>query len=213
MIVVSEILSRVSRLLNDEDNVTWTVPELIDWINDGAAQIVTRRPPAGSVTDTLTLEEGVLHRLDSNDIALLDLTRNIKSDDKPGRPISRTSRYLLDSFEPDWYERTPEGTIVHFTVDDRDPTIFYTYPPVEEGTKAEALVSRAPVKVSESTDELAMDRVYMGPLVSYIAHRALSKDDEGANAQAASLFYGQFAEALGSQNETSAVVSPNRSEA
>lgn len=213
MIVVSDILIRVSRLLNDEDNITYTVPELIDWINDGATQIVIRRPPAGAVTDTLTLEEGALHRLGSDTIALLDLPRNIKADDSPGRPITRTSRYLLDSFEPGWYELPPEDTVVHFTLDDRDPTIFYTYPPVIADTKVESLVAQAPAKVSAEGDELAIDRSYMGALVSYVAHRALSKDSEMANAQAASLFYQQFAEALGSQNETTGAVSANRSEA
>lgn len=214
MILVSDLLRRVGNLLNDRGHITWPIPELIDWANDGAAQIITRRPPAGSVTETLTLSEGALQSVNDPDvIAVLDIPYNITASGGPGQPIARTSRYQLDTWEPGWYEHPPGDKVVHYTIDDRDPTQFYVYPPVKEGVEVEALVARIPVTVADKSASIRMDRVYLSALASYVAHRALSKDDELGNTQAAALFYSQFAEALGSQNETTAVVSANRGEA
>lgn len=53
-IPAAEIIRRVGAILQDEDHVRWTVPELLEWINDGARETIVRRPAARAMTADLT---------------------------------------------------------------------------------------------------------------------------------------------------------------
>lgn len=206
---VSDILDKVRRVLNDErEPYRWSDDELIGWINDGAGAIVVIRPAAGSKTDTIDLVEGVYQELPDGGLQVLDVVRNIKSDDTPGRAVQRTDRQLLDSLEPDWYSRKQVDQIRHFMTDDRNPRAFYVYPPVNAGGKVEVLYSAQPDKVSAPGDSLDLDRSYVGPLVSYTLYRALAKDSEYANGQVAVAHKQDFDNTLGIRTQTQLVNSP-----
>lgn len=197
---VGDVFTRTAIVLNDEDHVRWTQDELFLWLNDAASEVVIRRPAARSITQELTLIEGPLQTLPEGAIQLLDVTRN-----KPGRPISRVMRRLLDDQFPDWYDLSPARTkaIKHYTLEDIAPTQFYVYPPAKAGLKVEATYSAAPPVVSSVNDNVLLDRAYIGPLVSYILYRALAKDSEFANGAVAMTHFQAFNEALGVQNSVS----------
>lgn len=207
-IPVAEIDSRLSAILNDADRIRWPLEERIAWINDAASEIVIARPPAHSVTDIVELVEGALQYAPESALQLLDVVRNIKADGKPGRPVSRTDRDLLDEQEPSWYERKPASAIKHYTFDDRLPREFYVYPPVMAGVKVELRYSSPPPVVAGLGDDLELHRAYIGPVVSYVLYRALAKDSEYANGVVAAAHLQAFNQAIGARNEISVAIGP-----
>lgn len=207
-IPVADIDLRLSAILNDEDRLRWPLDERLAWINDAAAEIVLVRPAAGAKTADIELVEGVYQTVPDGGLQVLDVIRNLKADGKPGRPISRTDRSLLDEQEPSWYEKRPGDVVKHYTYDDRNPKAFYVYPPVKTGVTVETLYAAPPPEVAAIEDELQMDRTYIGPVVSYVLYRALAKDSEYANGVVAAAHLQAFNAAIGARNEISVAVSP-----
>ncbi len=201
---VGDILTRASITLNDEEFVRWTKPELYGWVNDGACEIVLRRPAARPVTDVITLEAGTFQRTPDGTLNLLDVIRNVG-----GRPVRRIDRQLLDDQLPTWQEQKQAAAIKHFMFDEATPTTFYVYPPAKAGTQVEALYSAAPPVIGDDEDLVLLDRAYIGPMVSYVIYRCLAKDSEYANAAMATAHFQAFSEALGSQNTVTEAASPN----
>lgn len=199
-IPVRDIISRAATILNDEDHVRWPIDELLNWINDGAAEIVIRRPQARARVASVDLVAGPLQSLPEGAIQLIDVVRNL-----PGRPVSRVSRRLLDDQDPDWYDAKP-GKTRHYTLEEETPTHFYVYPPAVADAKVEAKYSEAPPAVASENDTLDLDRAYIGPLVSYTLYRALAKDSEFANGAVAVSHFQAFTEALGTSNAVTTAV-------
>ena len=202
-ILVSEILEKAATVLNDSSFVRWTKPELIGWINDGAAEIVIRRPSAHAITEVVSLVAGVLQKLPADGIQLLDIPATAD-----GYPVGRTERKLLDDQYPGW-RRMKAGRTKHYTYDERTATTFYVYPAAVDGAQVELFYSAPPAKVASDAETLDLDRVYLSPLISFILYRALAKDSEFANGTIAAAHYSAFETALGTQNQTAAAVSPN----
>lgn len=210
-IAVAELIRRAGFVLQDEEHDRWTVPELIDWINDGAAATIEIKPSARSVFEVIELVEGTLQKIPDNGTRLLDVTRNIKADGTtPGRAVRLVDRQLLDDQNPDWHAAKKSATVKHYTFDDRATSEFYVYPPAVAGTKVEVMYAELPPIVASESDTLDMSRKYIDPLVSYMCYRANSKDSEFANGQVANLYYQAFAGALGASSQSSATNSPNQ---
>ena len=204
-IPVSEITSSAAIALQDEDHVRWPLTELYRWINQGAAEIVLRRPAARSLTEDVPLVLGTLQKIPSGGIELLDIPRNAA-----GGPVRLIDRQLLDDTVPTWHTMKPAASIKHYSFDERTPTTFYVYPPAREGIAVQMLYSAAPPEIAGIDESIDLDRAYLGPMVSYVLYRAYAKDAETGNAQLAVAHLGAFNDALGSQNEVTAAVSPNR---
>lgn len=199
-----DIIRRASIVLNDEDMVRWPLAELIAWLNDGAAEVVVRRPAARAVIDTIELVEGCLQVLPEGCIELMDVVRNVG-----GRPIRRTDRQLLDDIDPNWTVMKPASVVKHFTFDERAGTSFHVYPPAKVGVQVQALFSQAPPPATDAESQIDLGREYIGPLVSYLLYRALAKDSEYANGALAAAHYSAFSEAVGVRNEVAGAVTPN----
>lgn len=204
-----DILERAAIILNDEDLVRWTSEELFTWLNDGACEVVIRRPAAHAVTAAITLDAGTFQKLPDGGLQLLDVIRNVKADGSAGRPVRRVDRRLLDDSTPTWQEMKQADIIKHFMFDEATPLTFYVYPPAKAGTKVDALHSVAPPAVAAVDDELALDRAYIGPLVSYVLYRAFSKDSEASNGNVAALHFQAFTESLDVRNGVTNAASPN----
>ena len=207
MIPVAEITTSAGIVLNDEDHFRWDLQELYQWINQAASAVVVIRPQAGAVTEIIELAEGALQAIPEDGLELLDVIAN-----GDGYPVDRTSRHDLDAQAPGWRAGKKKGRVRHFTFDDRQPTVFYVYPPVVAGTQVEVAYARPPAKISAETDTLGLDRSYLPAVVSYVLHRALAKDSEYADGQMSAMHYQAFQNALGIQTQSAASVSPNRNE-
>lgn len=210
-ILAADLVIRAGQILNDEDNVRWTVLELLEWINDAARETIIRRPAARAVTSVLSLVGGTRQALPADSVELLDVARNIGADGvSPGRSIRRVDRQLLDDQFPDWHMARPKSSIKHFTFDERSPKIFYVFPPaVASGVNIEALYSQLPPVIVDAQEMLDIGAEYLNALLEYVCYRALSKDSEYANGQIAALHYQAFTDAVGTNNQTTTANSPN----
>jgi hypothetical protein len=205
----TDIDRRVSNLLLDATSKRWGLAERIDWINDGMTEIVTRRPAANAVTEVLTCAAGSEQALPIGGIMLLDVIRNINSNDTPGRSIRRVDRQLLDDQDPSWHTLAAQSFAYHFTFDERTPKTFYLYRPVAAGTKIELVYGKLPTKITALSETLTLAEEYASALTSYVCWRALSKDSEYANGAQAVAHYQAFMASIGEQNNTTAAASPN----
>lgn len=210
-IPVSDILMRLGHLLHDIEQVRWTEPELIAWINDGAAEVVVRRPSAHIVTESFALAAGALQTLPAGGCQLIDVKRNVSATKK--YPIQRADRYQLETMDMGWYDSEAGTYVRNYSYDDRVPTEFYVWPGVAAGVQVEIAYSCPPALVVDNTESVDLPREYIGPMVSYVAYRALSKDFEYNNVNVAMGHYQAFSEALGTNTQTQLSVSPNGGEA
>jgi len=209
-ISASILIQRAGFLLQDDEHVRWTVPELITWINEAAGALVTIRPSAGSKLVVLPLVAGTQQTLDDDVVQLLDIVRNVGADDvTPGRAIRLAERHLFDSADPDWHTRPGKATIKHYLYDDRTPNVFYVYPPALAGTKVQASITAMPEQVLATTDTLQLDAQFESALVNYMVFRAFAKDSEYANGAIATGYYQAFQAALGGKDAGEQSVSPN----
>jgi hypothetical protein len=209
-ISVATLIQRAGFLLQDEDHVRWTVPELVSWINEAAGALVTLRPSSGAQLVTLVLVAGTQQLLDDNVVQLLDVVRNLGADGvTPGRAIRLAERHLFDSADPDWHTRAGKAVIKHYLYDDRTPNVFYVYPPALAGTRIQGSLSVMPASISAGTDNLALDSQFESALVNYVVFRAFAKDSEYANGAIATGYYQAFQAALGGKDAGEQSVSPN----
>lgn len=197
MIKVSDVLSRLSILLMDEDFIRWEKAELIGWMNDAVGEIVVRRPAAGGRTITATLSAGVLQSVEDNVILIFDIIRNLPN----GIGIHIAERQRLEEADPDWYSTEGTTSIKHYCYDNRVPNKFYVYPPAAEGAQVEMSVSMTPAIVTDEAEEIDIAEEYISPIVSYCMYRAMMKDAEYSNAQISVAYFQAFSEALGTNTQ------------
>lgn len=205
MPIVSDLISRCNRLLHQEDGapVRWSADELVQWLNDGYAAIVSARPDANAVTASVNLVAGVLQSIPEGAHALITVVRNT-ADPSTGAAIQVITRATLDRMARDWARHDPSVSI-DIVAPDADPKRFYVYPPAKQGAQIEMVYSIVPephaAYASSKNDQLKLDITYMPALVDYVVYRALSKDaDFAGNANRAQQHYAAFAAAIGPQS-------------
>lgn len=220
-----ELLTKASRILQDDAHVRWTLPELVGWINDGQRAIVLAKPSANAESMALTLVEGTLQSLTTaSHLMLLRLPRNLKSATPPlkgGRVIRPTSREMLDSSFPAWHDpnENPYRAVVRqYVYDEANPREFYVYPGNDGNGIVEAVVSVLPTFLTASGDvdtlasysaALGLPEPYAVLLMDYVLYRAFSKDDSAADSSRSRAHFEAFAMALGIKAEVENSHSPN----
>jgi hypothetical protein len=199
-IPVSDLLRRFRTIMLDAKSVRWSVMEAIDWMNDGASEIVLRRPGARAVTEQIQLLGGTFQRASNGAAQVLDIVRNIGVDGKPGRSIRIADRQQIDDHEPNWH-RMRAATTRHYMIDERSPTTFYVYPPAVEGSTVEMIVSKPPPKVTAEGDTIDMRPEFINAILNWMMYRAHSKDSEYSQGAVASLHYQAFTDAIGAPSQ------------
>lgn len=201
----SQIIDKVSLLLQDKANTRWARAELIGWLNDGQRETVIARPDAHSENAEVTLIDGPRQSIPAGAIQLLDVVRNTN-----GKAIRLVNRDLLDAQAPDWYSHTKSNVIKNYTFDGRNPQTFYVYPPATAGAKVDVVISTCPAEIMQDTQDLGLPDIYANALTDYVLYRAFSKDsDYAANATRAASHYNSFAQAIGAKTKVDLTVNPN----
>lgn len=233
MAKASDIFDRVQRLILDETNVRWPLPELCDWLNDAQREIALQKPSASSENRVLALVAGTWQQLPADALSLLRVVRNIKAVGAApglartgGGAIRITSRDVLDAQQRDWHDGDVirfTKTAKHYIYDEQDQRSFYVYPGNDGTGKVEAVLSvvPAPIAIADGADpaeltsydiDLSLPDIYISALVDFICYRAYAKDAAYAgNSQRAALHYQQFANSLGIKVNQEALTSPNAS--
>jgi len=211
----SEVLDRAGIILQDTTNIRWPTAELLDWLNDGQREIVLRKPDAYTVSEAVVLVVSETKQsIPAAGIQLIDIVRNLGvAGATPGRAVTRTERYILDTQRPDWNTETGTAEVKHYMFDERNPKVFYVYPPQPAASPGyvEVVYSSSPADLATAAATLTLDDIYSSALLDYVLYRAYSKySDIAPNApQRAIGHYQAFLKSLGDQEKGETIYDPN----
>lgn len=221
------LLDRARRVIQDETNVRWPLPELRLWLNDALREIGLVKPTAYSTSAVITLSQGTLQRLPDAYTSVMRIVRNLKSTtDSPrqgGAAIRTVDRETLDAQSPNWHDGTKlkyQKTVRNAAFESADPRAFYVYPGNDGTGVVEAIVSKIPTAVpapGSGVDDINnydvnidIHDIYSNVLLDYILFRAYSKDAQYAgSAQRAAAHYALFSNALGVKVANEGALNPN----
>lgn len=221
------LLDRARRIIQDETNVRWPLPELRLWLNDSLREIGLIKPTAYSYSAILPLSQGTLQRLPDAYASVMRVVRNLKTDaDSPrqgGAAIRTVDREMLDAQVPNWHDSAKtkyQKVVKHVVFESSDPRAFYVYPGNDGTGVVEAIVSKIPTSVSAQVSnvddinsyDVAIDihDIYSNVILDYMLYRAYSKDSQYAgSAQRAALYYAAFSNALGVKIANEGALNPN----
>ena len=77
---VSDLNSRLSNILNDEDMIRYPFAERIDWMNEAVVAIANRQPQSQTTTGFLQLDDGCKQILPQEAVKLLEVRNNLNGD-------------------------------------------------------------------------------------------------------------------------------------
>ena len=124
MTTVTATIDRAAYLLNDAAFVTWSQASHLKSLNEARRAAAQMRPDLYQVTAVQRLLPGARQLLPSDAVRLTENTRNVC-----GPACLPVQREYLDRFNPSWLVGTRANTIVHYSVDERDPNTYWVYPP------------------------------------------------------------------------------------
>lgn len=225
-ILASDIISRAQTIVQDTTGVRWPYAELLNWLNDGQREVAVYKPSATAANVALTLVAGTLQSIGAGGLALLRITRNLKTPITTprvgGRAVRVVDRDVLDSQHSQWHDPTVfvyAKEVKHFCFDDVDPTNFYVFPGNDGSGALEAVISRSPVDVVAVGDvnvltsyrqAITIPDIYSNVLLDYVLFRAYSKDaDYAGNAERSGTHYQLFTNSLVAKSQNEATVNPN----
>ena len=112
-------------------------------------------------------------------------------------------------------------SVKHFIFDERDPTVFYTYPPAMTTSRLEVMYSGYPTDITEPAigaiwsdvvGSLSLPDIYADDVLNIVLSYAYSKDSEYAGNDARAQGYRALvAASLGSDVAATVAVSPKPS--
>lgn len=206
---VSDLNSRLSNVLNDEDMIRYPFAERIDWMNEAVIAIANRQPQSQTVTGYLQLDGGCKQILPHQAVKLLEVRNNLNGDGSDGPAITQTTLTEMDAAAPGWRTGTKKSAVRQFMFDDRDPKRFWVWPPVLSGALIDITYLRLPNPITESDPYLPIPDEYSEAALNFVAYRCLMKDSEYANGAVATGYYQAFLAALGMKEESEMKASPN----
>lgn len=195
---VSDLLLQVKAILNDNDAVTYTEPQLLNGINLACKVVAMHRPDACTLTGDVMLANGAAQSLPEGGLRLLE---------SPGKRIVNQSD--LDAAAPGWRSATPEADVLEVVVDERAPGAFWVNPP-NDGTGQLAIIyTCVPVDVTLVTDELPVTDKYAQPVLEWLLYLMFSRDSERSPNKARASEHNQsFFNLLGIKATVDAAFSP-----
>ena len=210
MATVQDVIDRAESILNDADNVRWSVPELVLWVSDAVDQLLRYIPEAGATTRVIPLTADQPRQRYQDARRILDIFQNCDGAGNPtGNAIILTKRGYLDSCRRNWQnDRARE--VDHWVYDpEHDRKEFWVYPAPRE--TAYVLATVVPeVNLTAATQTLPVGQQWLTALLNYTLSRAYAKNaDYGGNMRTASGYYNAFASDVGIQSRLTEMSDPN----
>jgi hypothetical protein len=187
----------------DGSAVRWTAAEALRWINDGQREIVNQSPRAYTKAAKVTAAAGTRQDFAAlgitDGVELVDVTRNFRADGTtPGRAVLKRDRAAFDEQIPNWHSTAPALDAVNWIFDDRDPMVFYIYPPLQASAKLEVVYAAEPPPLAALTDTITVLDTYGNALQFFVLFSFYSKDATYAKSPAlASSYWQLFLQSLG----------------
>ena len=212
--LVSAHIAAVSDTLRDVNNVTWTKPNHVAFLNDAIRALVLVRPDASSVTADMTLAPGTRQELAAGELRLIRVVRNMGTDGStPGKAVRLGSMDSLDAFNPDWHTATAATAIREYMYDEARPDEFWVSPPVHAtiAVHVQVMKSVLPAEVTGygGSDVLPVDDIYAPALREWCTYLAFSRDSEKTpNWQRAARHFAAFFNTLQIKMQADMAINP-----
>lgn len=205
------IITEVLELLQDRVGERWTRATLRGFLSEAQRAVVVLKPNAYVQNGNMQLVAGTRQALPAAGIQLLDVVRNMgDTGNKPGRPVRRIERELLDTQVPNWHRARAAAEVQHFACAVNDLKNFYVYPPATGTTYVEIVYSTTPPDVLAGA-AIGLDDIYQTALVNYVVYRALSIDaDYAADPARAGAYLSAFNVAVTGKTAAEMARNPNR---
>lgn len=178
------VLRSVIDQLTDKASVAWKIGELVRYLNAGQREAINIRPDAMSTNATLALAAGAKQSMPADALLLLKVIRNSAGS---LRTVTKCDMDRLGAVEPNWSSATPAAEILHYMYDEKDPDVFYVYPPaIDSSASLDIVYSQYPTAIGEPADgqtyvnvtgNISLPDVYSGALVDYVLYRAYDKNN------------------------------------
>lgn len=198
-ISVTAVLNEVAVLLFDTNNIKWSRPELLNYINTGQRSIVAAIPEASATIQGFALLPGTRQTLPAGTNLLLDVICNLGPTAAlaTGRAVKRTDMIILDETNPTWQSDPASPVTTMYMYNLRDRYAFYVYPQAPGGTSVEINTSVIPVDIAESTAGaptlLTVGDMYQPALLDYVLWRCYSKAAPFGDAAKTDMYNKSFA--------------------
>lgn len=230
------LMKNAGIMLQDEQHIRWTLPELARWIDEGIKTICLANPSAATRSTIFSLKFGTRQRLpltllDNGDqpLGLKKIVRNIDDPKQPetgGRVITVVSAKILDAQEPNWQNSKVVSfnkTVRHYVYDEKNPLEFYVYPGNNGAGCVEAVVAYCPAAISKPSKDsnaglnnietwdtpIGLPDPYSTCVAEYLMYRALLKDDTTGSTSRANYHFSQFQTMLTAKSNGDNTTSPN----
>ena len=178
----SFLLNQVRLTINDPDSHVWSDGDLINALNEALFALVSYRPDASSVTQTITLVAGTKQTLPSGGMRFLSAIRNrgVNGASDAGRAIKKGDMRAQDAIYPDWHEAPWSGYITQYFFDPLQPKVFYVYPPapVSPAWGIDISFVGEPAVIEDATDTLPVDSFFVPALQEWMLYSLWRGDDE-----------------------------------
>lgn len=189
-LLASALIAAASELAQDENNVVWSSPQALEWLNDGQRAVCNLRPDANALNHTVQLAVGTRQAITGR--RLFDIIRNMGSDGlTPGRAITLIDKQVMDEFNFNWHNATASVEVEEYIYDLRDPTTFYVSPPVSNAASVYVELSEAvnPDNITDVGDPIALNDIYAPALIEWMCYRFFGRDSEVTPNHGRSLSY------------------------
>lgn len=186
----------VQEQLNDANGESWSLTELLTYLNDGL-QVMTQYVPREFTTVvTQTLVAGAKQDLPAQGLFIIEVLAAVDSDDSYLDVPFETSKQNLSLGNASWRQAAP-GVTEEWAKDPQDPTIYWVSPPAVNNAKLEIEFVQRPATLNIN-GVLTISKPYEAALADYVLHRAFSKDtDYAGNGGLASLHWNKFLTGVG----------------
>jgi hypothetical protein len=197
-VTVRHIADLAEDLLQDEDNDRWTENDIVNWYNISAREIVSIRPDANPIVESILLASGTKQDIPAGGISMIDAIRNMGADGAtPGAAIIKSSITIIQAFDLSWNTATPSATAETWMP--ISPTQFYVYPPSDGTGYIEIINSKVPATIvydeagNWESNLVGVKENFVNALVHDILYYAFSRDTDLPNAENKALKYRNMA--------------------
>lgn len=207
-VLISGLLRRAGRILQDVAGVRWDESELLDWFNDARRELAVAKPAEFAVRLPVALTEGTLQVLPAGAFQLLRVDCNLLSvtPRQPGRALSIVDRRVMNAMHPRWQENEAfpfAAQAKHYVYDDSEPGTFHVFPGNDGTGAVEVSVAVLPTDAGSPAENIGVRDIYANALLDYVLYRAFAKDnDHPGNAERSGAHYAAFVSAVGTKSMT-----------
>jgi hypothetical protein len=121
-----------------------------------------------------------------------------------GKPIRIVEKDVLDTFGESWTTKTvadAANPYKAYAMDPVDPLAFWLFPLAIDGRDVVVTYAAIPPDVTDTTDLLSLNDMYISDIVDYVVYRALSKDSRGGAPGVAEKYRDKFLLSLGANRQ------------